>query len=199
MTREETLMVMSALKAAYPPFYKDMRREEAEGIVNLWASMFADDPVQVVLAAVKAHIATDKKGFPPHIGAIKEAIVKVTAPEEMTEQEAWGRVLKAVRNGIYGSQKEFDALPPTLQRIVGSPSQLKEWALMDGDTVNSVVASNFQRSYRARAANEREYMALPSDVRGVMDSLGDGMTMHQLGDGGGNHDEGEGRGVLLRD
>ena len=199
MTREETLGIMSVLKAAYPSFYKDMRRDEAEGIVALWASMFADEPAIVVANAVKAHIATDKKGFPPHIGAIKEAIVKVTQPQEMTEAEAWSLVSRALSNGIYGSQKEFDKLPPVLQRLVGSPNQLKEWALMDADTVASVVASNFQRSYRARAASERELLALPSDVRKTMDSLGAGMTMHQLGDGGCDRDQGEGGGVLLRD
>jgi hypothetical protein len=153
----------------------------------------------VVAAAVKAHIATDAKGFPPSIGAIKAAVVKVTQPEEMTEAEAWGLVSRAVSNGIYGSQKEFDALPPVLQRLVGSPNQLKEWAMMDADTVASVVASNFQRSYRARAANEREMLAMPSDVRQTMEQLGGVMTMPQLGSGGGDHDEGEEGRVLLRD
>jgi hypothetical protein len=183
MTREETLAIMSVLKAAYPPFYKDMKRSEAEAIVELWATMFADDPVAVVVAAVKAHIATDKKGFPPSIGAIKAAVVKVSQPEEMTEAEAWGLVNRALSNGIYGSQKEFDKLPPILQRLVGSPNQLKEWALMDADTVASVVASNFQRSYRARASHEREMLALPSDVRQTMTQLGDGLSMQMLGGG----------------
>lgn len=183
MTREETLAIMSVLKAAYPQFYKDMKRSEAEAIVELWATMFADDPVAVVAAAVKAHIATDKKGYPPHIGAIKEAVVKVTQPEEMTEAEAWGLVNKALRNGYYRAQKEFDALPPVIQRIVGSPNQLKEWSLMDTSTVSSVVASNFQRSYRARATHEREMLALPSDVRQTMAQLGDGMSMQMLGGG----------------
>lgn len=182
MTREETLAIMSVLKAAYRNFYKDMRRDEAEGIVDLWASMFVDDPAQVVAAAVKAHIATDRKGFPPHIGAIKDAIVKVTAPDEMTELEAWSLVHKAICNGIYGAQKEFDKLPPVIQRLVGSPSQLKEWAMMDADTVASVVSSNFQRSYRARAASEREMLALPSDVRQTMAKLTGG-GMLQLGGG----------------
>ena len=184
MTREETLAIMGVLKAAYPTFYKDMRRSEAEGIVDLWSSMFDQEPAQLVAVAVKAHIANDKKGYPPHIGAIKEAIVKLQTPEAMTEQEAWGLVLKALRNGIYGAQKEFDALPPMVQRLVGSPSQLKEWAMMDGDAVNSVVASNFQRSYKVRAASEREFMALPADVRGVMEQLGAGAAMPRLGDGG---------------
>ena len=182
MTYEQTLAIMSVLKAAYPTFYKDMKRGEAEGIVELWASMFADDPASVVAAAVKAHIATDKKGFPPHIGAIKESIVKLSSTKEMTEMEAWGLVQRAVSNGIYGAQKEFDKLPPVLQRLVGSPNQLKEWALMDADTVSSVVASNFQRSYRARAANERELLAIPSDVRKTMEQIA-GDKMLSIGGG----------------
>lgn len=180
MTREETLGIMSVLKAAYPSYYKDMTRQDAEGIVSLWQTMFADEPLEVVAMAVKAHIANDKKGFPPHIGAIKESIVKLRQPDEMTEMEAWAAIRKAVCNGIYGAQKEFDALPPILQRLVGAPSQLKEWAMMDEETVASVVASNFQRSYKARAANEREMLALPSDVRNTMERLAGGMAMPMI-------------------
>lgn len=184
MNHNETLAIMSVLKAAYPNFYKDMKRAEAEGIVSLWAEMFADEPAPLVAAAVKAHIANDAKGFPPHIGAIKEAVTKLRTPEEMTELEAWGLVQKALSNGIYGAQSEYDKLPPVIQRIVGSPSQLREWAMMDTDTVNSVVASNFQRSYKARAANERQLLALPSDVRQVMQQLAGGFSMAALTDGG---------------
>lgn len=175
MTYDETLAIMAVLKAAYPTFYKDMKRSEAEGIVGLWAEMFKDEPAEVVAVAVKAHIANDVKGYPPHIGAIKEAITKISQPKEMTELEAWGLIQKAIRNGIYGAVKEFNALPETLQRLVGSPNQLKEWAMMDAEVVNSVVASNFQRSYKVRAKSEREFMALPSDVRGFIGQLADGM------------------------
>lgn len=35
---------------------------------------FIKRPTQEVSAAVKAFIATDEKGFPPHIGAIKAQI-----------------------------------------------------------------------------------------------------------------------------
>lgn len=171
MTREETLAIMSVLRAAYPTYYRDMTRHEAESVVALWEEMFRDDTAEVVALAVKAHIANDKKGFPPHIGAIKEAIVRVTTPAQMTEGEAWSLVYHAISNGTYDSKKEFAALPPMLQRIVGSPDQLKEWAAMDVDTVSSVVASNFKRSYRATAEAERETASLPKDVQQAMQKL----------------------------
>ena len=184
MNTEETLTIMGVLKAAYPSYYKDMSRRDAEGVVSLWQTMFADEPVELVAAAVKAHIATDKKGFPPHIGAIKDAIVKLTAPQEMTEAEAWGYIFKATQNSTWSSKEEFDKLPPILQRLVGSPNQLKEWAAMPADEVQTVVASNFQRSYRARAASEREFLALPADIRQTMTRLAGGFAMDALPSGG---------------
>lgn len=169
MNRQETLAIMSVLKAAYPNFYKDMGRSDAESIVGLWEEMFKDDPAEVVAMAVKSHIANDRKGYPPHIGAIKDAIVKLhTRSTEMTELEAWGLVRKAIGNSNYEADKEFNKLPANIRRLVGSPNQLREWAMMDSDVVGSVVASNFQRSYKARVESDREYRALPSDVRETM-------------------------------
>lgn len=180
MTRDDTLDLLSVLKAAYPNFYRDMTRNDANHVIDLWSEMFKDDPAELVALAVKAHIATDKKGFPPHIGAIKDAIVKIKQPDEMTELEAWGLVQKALRNGYYGAQEEFDKLPPVVQRLVGSPNQLREWSLMDTETVSSVVASNFQRSYKVRAAKEREFLALPSAVQQTMTQIAAGMKMPEL-------------------
>lgn len=180
MTYDETLAIMSVLKAAYPAYYRGMNRQDAEAAVALWAEMFADEPAQVVALAVKSLIATDTKGFPPHIGAVKDSIVKLKQPQEMTEAEAWALVSKATRNSTYNAGEEFDKLPPVVQRIVGTPMQLREWAAMDSDTLQSVVASNFQRSYKARAAKEREFMALPSEIRQLSAQLAAGMSMPGL-------------------
>lgn len=97
MNREETLRIMAVLKASYPSYYRGMSRDDANSIVALWADMFKDDPVELVAAAVKALIASDEKGYPPHIGAVKAHIRKLTTPQEMTEGEAWGLVSRAVR------------------------------------------------------------------------------------------------------
>nr|DAQ71370.1 MAG TPA: replisome organizer [Caudoviricetes sp.] len=183
MNRAETLAIMSALKAAYPSFYRDMRREDAEAVVALWTEMFREEPGNVVAAAVKAHIASDPKGYPPHIGAIKAAIGKLRRPECMTEQEAWGLVYRAICNGYYGAEQEFAALPKELQQLVGDASQLREWAMMDLSTIQSVVASNFQRSYRAKETRRRELEALPSDVRLMIDSIAEKMDAKALTDG----------------
>jgi hypothetical protein len=198
VTREETLAIMGVLKAAYPNYYRDMNRRDAEAVVELWASMFADDPAPVVAMAVKAHIASDTKGFPPHIGAIKAAIGKLTRPQEleMSEMEAWNQVRRAIAGasaadwsrrmqadgsmGKTSAERNFDALPEILQRLVGSPKQLAEWELLPDDEINTIIQSNFMRSFRARVSHEKELLALPADVRDSMQQLAAGKQMPQL-------------------
>ena len=195
MDKIETLSVLSVLRAAYPNFYKGMTMEDYNDTVELWATMFVDDPAEIVAAAVKAHIVSDTKGFPPHIGAIKNSIVKLMQPKELelSEMEAWGKV----RRAIHGSYTEewsrkfwngpedrrcsaeyyFDCLPEILQRIVGSPSQLAAWNRVDEKEIDTVIQSNFMRSFRARVSHEKEYLALPQDVRDTMQKLSGGVRI----------------------
>ena len=165
MTLKETGQVMAVLKVAFPAWGKGMDDAEALAMVHLWAELFSDDPAQEVLAAVKSLIATQKEGYPPTIGAVKAQLDKLRTGERMTDEQAWRLIYKAICNSAHNSGGEFSALPPELQRLVGSPNQLRDWAMMDAATVNSVVASNVQRAYRTRTEAEREMRVLPESVR----------------------------------
>ena len=178
MTRQETGIIMDILATAYPRFYAGPDAPDPEKAVALWAEMFAEDDVAVVAAAVKALIATDDKGFPPHIGAVKAKVRQITQPTGMTPQEAWNLVAKAIRNSAYESQEEYDKLPREVQRLVGSPNQLRDWATMDSETVHSVVASNFQRSFAARQKADNDFKALPRDVQAMIGTVAERMALH---------------------
>ena len=180
MTIEETGIIMDILTTAYPRFYSGPNAPDMMKTLTLWAEMFARDDVALVAAAVKALIESDSKGFPPHIGAVKEKLRLISAGDEMTEAEAWGIVAKALRNSAYGSREEFDKFPPVIKRIVGSPSQLREWSMMDSETVHSVVASNFLRSYKAIAQREKELAKLPPDVKALVGKLADAKKIEVL-------------------
>ena len=171
MTRQETGIIMDILTAAYPTFYAGRNAPDIRATLNLWAEMFAGDDVRVVAAAVKALIASDDRGFPPVIGAVKDRVRRVTHPDELTEQEAWALVAKALGNSSYHAEDEFSKLPPVVRAVVHDPGQLREWAAMDRATVQSVVASNFQRSFRAKATAAREYDMLPEDVKALSQQL----------------------------
>ena len=168
MTREETIKILSVLRGAYPAFYRDITKQEAESTIGLWESMFEEEPYELVGAAVKAFISGDGKGFPPAIGQIKERIRQITQPNEMTEQEAWAIVSKAVQRSTYGSVEEFAKLPPEIQAVVHDPGQLRQWAMGSADDLETVIASNFMRSFRAKQKSIKEYMALPTEVKQMM-------------------------------
>lgn len=167
MDKVEAATILSILKIGYPNFYKDLKSEEIDNAIDLWSTMFANDSALVVTEAVKALMCTLK--FPPTIADVKEKIALITQPEVMTEMEAWARVKGAM--SYYHAKECFDNLDPILQRLVGSPNQLREWAVMDTETINSVVQSNFMRSYKARVASEREYIALPESAKELIDLL----------------------------
>ena len=161
MTRVETIAVLALLKAAYPNFYKGMPQTDLQAVVNLWSLHFAGEDADTVTAAVHTLISSRTEGYPPTIGAVKEQIDNLTAKDALSETEAWAMVSKAARNGLYGYREEFEKLPEPVKKAVGTPEQLRAWAMMPADEVESVVASNFRRSYRDNARREKENRLLP--------------------------------------
>lgn len=71
MARNETLQILSILRKTYPTFYRDISKEEAVEIADLWHSMLEGDDFPLVRDAIKFYIATDTKGYPPTVGLIK--------------------------------------------------------------------------------------------------------------------------------
>lgn len=180
MTRDETVQILSILRKAYPQFYKGISKQEAQDTVDLWHSMFESDDSLLVINAVKAHIATDEKGYPPVIGLIKKKMREISQPETMTELEAWNLIKRAVSNSLYNAKREYDKLPPTLQRLIGSHNVLREWATLDSRQFDTVVQSNFMRSYKVRSEKEKEFLALPESVRQFSQQFALDMKMDRL-------------------
>lgn len=168
MNRKDAAGIMAILQTAYPTYYAKQSAQQRMEAVNLWAELFADDPGPVVAAAIKSIIVSSPNPFPPSIGEIKNKMHDLTTPAEISETEAWALVSKALHNGIYGYQAEFDKLPPTVQAAVGRAEQLREWAVMPEDEVQSVVASNFMRGFKTAQKRERDTALIPPDVREML-------------------------------
>lgn len=83
MTSGEMTQLLSIIKKAYPLFHKDINKEEAKNIVDLWHTMFEVDDVLLVIDAVKLYIATDTKGCPPTIGQIKAKMWEIKQLDEI--------------------------------------------------------------------------------------------------------------------
>lgn len=165
MTKREVGELMTVLQANYPDSFKG-QSDEAIGVkVNLWYKILQSYPCTIVNAAAIAFMATDTKGFMPNVGQIVEQIQRMNRNDDRTPDEAWRLVYRAIKNSTYWAAEEFAKLPEDIQRFVGHPDQLREWALMEADVVQSVIASNFQRSFKVRQSNDRDYDKLPPEVK----------------------------------
>lgn len=171
MTKKETALILATLKAAYPSFYRELSPDDAQAAANLWQTLFADEPYDLVLAAVQALIKTRTSTFPPVPGEVTEQIRKLTHPDELSAEDAWSLVQRASSRGIYNATEEFNALPRAVQRAIGTPAQLRAWAVVDPQEFETVVASNFRRAYETMVRRSHELDALPAGAKEVMTAI----------------------------
>lgn len=163
MNREESKQVLMVTQSAFP----NWKIPDKTVAVNLWQTMFADYDYQLVMTALQTYITSDRSGFAPSIGQLLDIIRKLTTEEDMNGNEAWALVNNALRNSTYNSQAEFDKLPPAVQKAVGSPNMLYQWAT-DENYNESVTSSNFLRAYKVVCDRERERAMLPNSAKTLL-------------------------------
>lgn len=146
MTRDEAVKIVRIIYNSYPN-YKPNNLSET---VDVWHTLLAEYEYNKVAVALKAYILSDTSGFAPSIGEL----VAMMQPPTLNEMEAWSLVSKAIRNSLYNPVEEFDKLPYTVKKSVGSPAQLRQWAAEENFN-EQVVASNFIKCYRNVAERER--------------------------------------------
>lgn len=171
MTLEETRSVLKVLRINYPHSFKDLSQQDTKDYLSLWAEMFKHDDYRLVKLAVLSIINGDKREFAPNVGQVKDMMYRLSSKKEIDADEAWEMVYKATCRGIYHADEEFAKLPAEVQAGVGSPSQLREWAQMDSAVFQSVIASNFKRSYCGRVEAMKEYNKLPNEAKKMIGEL----------------------------
>lgn len=174
MNKTETAKLLALLQSEYPLSFSKLTKEQMDLKLELWASEFASDPFEAVYTALRMYMETGEQ-FAPNIGQVRKRMQMQKQQDELTEGEAWAMVSKACRNGSYGYKKEFAKLPPLVQKAVGRPEQLREWAAMDESQVQTVVASNFMRSFRAAKERQKELDSYPPALMNMINKLQLGM------------------------
>lgn len=165
MEREETKKIIRIMCDSYPNFKPSNLTET----VDVWNMMLSDYTYREISVALKAYILSDTSGFAPSIGQLVGQIHSMSKPQALNEMEAWALVSKAIRNSSYRSVEEFLRLPEEVQRAIGTPEQLRIWAI-DEDYNETVVMSNFQRTYRAELEKNSNNEKLPDKMQQMIAS-----------------------------
>lgn len=165
MTREETVEIIHIICDCYPNF----KPEDLSRTIDAWQVMLEEYSCEQVAAALKAYITSNTSGFAPSVGEIVAKIQLVSQPQELDGMTAWGLVSKALRNGTYGAVEEFNKLPPLVRQAVGIPDNLKNWATSDYQTIETVIQSNFLRTYEVIVKRETEISRMPGNIKSLIE------------------------------
>ena len=106
MNKMEVTAIMSAIKVAYPSYYRN--QTEIDDATNLWAEMLDEDDAAHIAQAVKQFIKTDTGGFPPSIGQIRTLAAEIRRME-------WEE-----------KQRKTQSLPEPDAKGVGMPEEIRE-------------------------------------------------------------------------
>ena len=172
MNKHEALQVFKILKVSYPNFYKNLRPDEVEEIIDIWAAMFLDEGFHVVVQAVKSCVSVNK--FPPSIAEIIEKVnlIKGKNKDDDSGLSAWNQIAKAISDANYNAKKYFDDFDDKVKLLVGSPQQLRQWALMDTNSLE-VAKSHFLKSYKTIRQKELDFDKLPNSAKKLSEELKD--------------------------
>lgn len=167
LTENETKKVIAVVTATFPMLFQKYDKGMLDLLVESWRMSLEDYTYEQVSTGLKLFLKADTSGMPPTPAMIIDQITKHsnTIEHTMNGLEAWALVSLAIRNSNYHSEEEFDKLPAIVQKAVGSPATLREWASMDSNTVHSVEQSNFMRTFDAVAKRVREDAKLPPEYR----------------------------------
>ena len=149
--------------------YPNYKPNDISETVDVWNMMLSDYDYNLVAMALKAYILSDTSGFAPNIGKLVAKIQTISQPQELDGMTAWGLVSKALRNGTYGAVEEFNKLPPLVRQAVGMPDNLKNWATSDYKTIETVIQSNFLRTYETVVKRANEINRMPDNIKSLIE------------------------------
>ena len=147
MNKQEILKAVAPLQLAFKGNLDDAR-------MRLYVEMLSDIPPQILEAAVKKLIMTNK--FLPSIAEIRETaygikgtICGTAAPDE---SEAWGEVMKAVRSVGYCGKPKFshEAITTAVNNI-----GWQDICMTTYDGMNTLRAQ-FRRAYQLAAQRQKD-------------------------------------------
>lgn len=147
MNKQEILKAVAPLQLAFKGNLDDAR-------MRLYVEMLSDIPPQILEAAVKKLIMTNK--FLPSIAEIRETAYGIKGTVSGTaapdESEAWGEVIKAIQSvGYYGKPKFSHEAITTAVNNIG----WQDICMTTYDGMNT-LRSQFRRAYQLAAQRQKD-------------------------------------------
>ncbi len=182
MKKTEMVQIITLLAGNYDSIANKSQTQK-ELMLNTWYECLGDLDYKIVLQAVKKSIIDSS--YPPTIHEIrKNAIQMINPTTNKTAIEAWNEALKMISNGLYMTQEQFESCNPEVKKYFGSVNNVRQHAMLDSDTVNSVIKGQFLKQYDVLIEREREEKMLPEPMKEMFGVLVDKMDVNKMLNGG---------------
>lgn len=168
MTRDEIKKILRVMEATFKTYVIENKTLETD----VWYGYFQNFAFEELEAALKIYVATENTAFAPSPSQMIGQINKLRSLSAPTEVDVWREVRPAIRNSGYHFEEEFKKLSPMAQKMVGDPQQLREWAMLPSEDIDTVVQSNFKKRYETMMKRETELAAMPKEVREMIGTVG---------------------------
>ena len=173
MTRDETKQILMILETSYANFHVENKTQT----VDVWHMLLKDFTYKDIQLALVTYIQTSGSAFAPSVAELIAMTRKPVELAQMDEVTAWTQVRKAIKRGLYYSEEEFNKLSPEVQKAVGAPAQIREWAQLPSDEIETVIQSNFRRRFDTMQKRDLEIQALPTEVRQAIEKKMDNLIV----------------------
>lgn len=178
MSRDNIIAILGILRTAYPRFYANMKKTEAEETISLWQEMFSDTDIRILTIAVKRLITHFE--FPPTIADVKKEILKITTKQE-SNIDYWQEVLKMMSNALYMKKEEFDNYSDICKRFFGNVDNLRSYGVMEKQEAINNIQPRFLKYAENYQKQEKENMMLPSNYKEMVQKLANNFDVKKLG------------------
>lgn len=168
MTREDVKRLLMTIEAIYPNF----KIRDLQITLDAWYEIMCDQDSSAIFASLKQYSRTSRTGFAPDPGELIQGAYDLFSKNEtLSIGEAWSLVRKAISRSSYYAEDEFNKLPPTVQKAVGSPWQLRAWAT-DSTFNEGVASSNFIKAYETECDRAKADALMAPSVKELIESVG---------------------------
>lgn len=179
MKKSETIQIITLLAGNYDSI-ANKDEQQKQFMVNTWQECLGDLDYRLVLNAVKKTIINSP--YPPTIHEVrKNAIEMINPTTNKTAIEAWNEAVGMMSNGIYMTEEQFNQASPEVKKFFGNVKQVRELAMLDSDTVNTVTKGQFLKQYDVLVQREKEEKMLPEAMKDLIGGL---VNKFSLSEGG---------------
>lgn len=179
MNKTETVQVITLLAGNYDSIAKKDTTQK-QLMINTWQECLGDLDYKLVLQAVKKTII--ESPYPPTIHDIRKNAIEMMNPAiQRTAIEAWNEAYSMICNGGYMTEEQFKTASPEVQKFFGNVRQVKELALTDLKTVNTVTKGQFLKQYEVITEREKQQKLLPEQMQQMIGNLSEKLNIKKIG------------------